>query len=39
MERGSSRAIEVSYGGATLVPRLEDEQLAEEVGEVILDWT
>ena len=39
VERGSSRAIEVSYGGATLVPRLEDEQLAEEVGEVILDWT
>ena len=39
MERGSSRAIEVSYGGATLVPRLEDERLAEEIGEVILDWT
>ena len=39
VERGGSRAIEVSYGGATLVPRLEDERLAEEIGEVILDWT
>ena len=39
VERGGSRAIEVSYGGATLVPRLEDERLAQEIGELILDWT
>ena len=29
----------VSYGGAALAPRLEDERLAEQIGEVVLEWT
>ena len=45
VERGGSpsraprASTEASYGGATLVPRLEDERRAEQIGDVMLDWT